>query len=144
MEDSMEQSKYLTALKESIVNMDFDAVTRVAREAMAAGIEPQLAIAEGMVPGMSIVGDKFASGEYFLSELVVAGEVMREGLKVINPYLKGSSSSGSAGKVILATVEGDLHNLGKNIVATLLTVHGFEVIDLGVDVPTQRIVDAVW
>ena len=138
----MSVEKYLTSLKESIVNLDFDAVAKVAQEAMDAGVDPHTAIAKGMVPGMTVVGEKFENGEYFLSELVVAAEVMKEGLKVVNPYLKGSSSDG-LGKVVIATVEGDHHDLGKNIVTSLLRVQGFDVFDLGVDVPTDEIIDAV-
>ncbi|MBA7665339.1 Methionine synthase [subsurface metagenome] len=130
------------ALKESIVNLDFDAVVKVAQEAMEVGVVPRLAITEGMVPGMTIVGEKFEKGEYFLSELVVAAEVMKEGLKVVNPYLEGGDSE-RLGKVVIATVEGDQHDLGKGIVTSLLRVHGFEVVDLGVDVPTERVIDAV-
>ena len=138
----MDSEKYLASLKESIVNLDFNAVVEVAKETMDAGVDPQMAIADGMVPGMTIVGEKYESGEYFLSELVVAGEVMKEGLKVINPYVKGDSAK-KLGKVVIATVEGDHHDLGKNIVTTLLGVHGFEVVDLGKDVPTDKIIDTV-
>jgi 5-methyltetrahydrofolate--homocysteine methyltransferase len=134
--------KYLVSLKESIVNLDFNAVVEVAKEAMDAGVDPHIAITGGMVPGMTIVGEKFGSGEYFLSELVVAGEVMKEGLKIINPYIKGDSAK-RLGKVVIATVEGDNHDLGKNIVTTLLGVHNFEVVDLGKDVSTDKIIDAV-
>ena len=138
----MSEEKYLTALKESIVNLDFDAVTKAAKEAMESGIDPNAAINNGMVSGMAIVGDKFEKGEYFLSELVVAAEVMREGLKVVTPYLKGDSAK-KIGKVVIATVEGDHHDLGKNIVTSLLRVQGFEVIDLGVDVATDKIINAI-
>jgi len=138
----MTREKYLASLKESIVNLDFNAVVEVAKEAMDAGVDPRIAITDGMVPGMAIVGEKYETGEYFLSELVVAGAVMKEGMEVINPYLKGDSSK-KLGKVVIATVEGDNHDLGKNIVTTLLGVQGFEVVDLGKDVPTDKIIDAV-
>jgi len=138
----MAGEKCLASLKESIVNLDFDAVVEVAREAMDAGVDPRIAITDGMVPGMVIVGEKFESGEYFLSELVVAAEVMREGLNIVNPYIEGGNS-GTVGKVVIATVEGDCHDLGKGIVTTLLRAHGFEVVDLGIDVPTDKIIDAV-
>jgi methylmalonyl-CoA mutase cobalamin-binding domain/chain len=90
---------------------------------------------------MTVVGDKYEKGEYFLAELVVAAEVMKEALAVITPYVKGEL--GARGKVVIATVEGDLHDLGKNIVTSLLKANGFDVIDLGVNVPAQKIVDAV-
>jgi len=134
--------KYLTALKDAVVNLDFQGVATAAKAAMDAGVDPNSAINAGMVPGMAIVGDKFEKGEYFLSELVVAAEVVKEGLKVVTPYLKGESAQ-KLGKVVIATVEGDYHELGKNIVTSLLRVQGFEVIDLGVDVPTVRIINAV-
>ena len=138
----MAVEKYLVSLKESIVNLDFDTVVKVAQEAMEAGVDPRRAINEGMVLGMAIVGEKFEKGEYFLSELVVAAEVMKEGLKVVNPHLKGEGSQ-RLGKMVIATIEGDHHDLGKGIVTSLLRVHGFEVVDLGVDVATERIIDAV-
>ena len=138
----MDKEKYLASLKESIINLDFNAIVEVAKEAMNAGVDPHIAITDGLVPGMSIIGEKYESGEYFLGDLVVAGEVMKEGMKVINPYIKGDSVKKLA-KVVIATVEGDNHDLGKNIVTTLLRVHNFEVVDLGKDVPTDKIIDAI-
>lgn len=138
----MDKEKYLASLKESIVSLDFDVVVEVAQESMMLGVDPHTAIMDGIIPGMTIVGEKFESGEYFLSELVVAAEIMKEGLKVIYPYIKGGSTK-RLGKVVIATVEGDNHDLGKNIVITLLGVHGFEVVDLGKDVPTDKIINAV-
>ncbi len=138
----MGEDKYLAALKESIISLDFDGVAKAAGEAMEAGIDPNKVINEGMVLGMAVVGDKFEKGEYFLSELVVAAEVMREGVKVVTPFIKGESAS-KLGKVVVATVEGDHHDLGKNIVTSLLRVQGFEVIDLGVDVATEKIITAI-
>ena len=138
----MADEKHLASLKESVINLDFGAVVEAAKEAMDAGVDPHIAITNGMVPGMTVVGEKFESSEYFLSELVVAGEVMKEGLKVINPYIKGGSPK-KLGKVVIATVEGDAHDLGKNIVTTLLGVHNFEVVDLGKNVPTDKVIDAV-
>ena len=138
----MVRENYLASLKKSIINLDFKAVVEVAKEAMDAGVDPHTAITDGMVPGMTIVGEKYETGEYFLSELVVAGAVMKEGMEIINPYIKGDSSK-RLGKVVIATVEGDNHDLGKNIVTTLLGVQGFEVVDLGRDVPTDKIIAAV-
>ncbi|MEE9399271.1 MAG: corrinoid protein [Dehalococcoidales bacterium] len=138
----MAGDKYLGLLKDNIINLDFVAIVETANKAMAEGLDPHLAITAGMVPGMAVVGKKFESGEYYLSELVVAGEVMKEGLKVIHPYLKGESSQ-RLGTVVMATVEGDRHDLGKNVVTTLLQVQGFEVVDLGVDIPTDKLVAAI-
>jgi len=138
----LSENKYLAALKESIVALDFAGVVKLAKEAIEAGVDPNKAINESMVPGMAIVGEKFEKGDYFLSELVVAAEVMKEGLKVITPYIKGEGAQ-KLGKVVIATVEGDHHDLGKNIVTSLLRMQGFEVIDLGVDVATEKIIGAV-
>ena len=138
----MDSMKYLRSLREGIIALDFAAVTKAAKEAMESGVDPNVAISEGMVPGMVIVGEKFEKGDYFLSELVVATEVMKEGMNVITPYLKGQTLK-KLGTAVMATVEGDLHDLGKNMVAALLRVHGFEVVDLGIDVPPSRIIEAV-
>jgi len=134
--------KYLVSLKESIINLDFDGIHKAAKEAMDAGVEPMRAIMEGMAPAMAVVGNKFETGEYFLSELVVAGEIMKEGMEIINPYIRADSSK-RAECVVIATVEGDNHDIGKNLVATLLKPQGFEVVDLGTDVPANSIVEAV-
>ncbi len=138
----MSDSEHLGALRQAILEMDLGGITGVAQAAMDAGVDPREAITEGMVPGMVEVGRKFEEGEYFLSELVVAGEVMKDGMNVIEPYLTaGSGTAESKAKAIMATVEGDYHDIGKNIVVTLLGVQGFDVIDLGMDVPAARIVE---
>jgi 5-methyltetrahydrofolate--homocysteine methyltransferase len=135
-------TEILNALKNDIVNQNFDLIVHDAKRAMDAGINPLRAITEGMAVGMQIVGEKFESGEYFLSELIVAGAVMKEGMEVINPHLTDERSQ-HLGKVVMAAVEGDHHDIGKHIVMTLLVARGFEVIDLGTDVPTEKIVEAV-
>ena len=138
----MSTTEILNALKNDIVNQNFDLIVHDAKRAMDAGIDPLRAITEGMAVGMQIVGEKFESGEYFLSELIVAGAVMKEGLEVINPHLADERSQ-HLGKVVMAAVEGDHHDIGKHIVMTLLVARGFEVIDLGTDVPTEKIVEVV-
>ena len=137
-----EETKYLAALKEAVLQMDYGLVVKAAQEAMAAKVDPLQAITEGMSPAMALIGEKFQSGEYFLPELIVAADVMKEGLKIIHPYLPKTGSRVGR-KVVIATVEGDNHDIGKNIVITLLTARGFEVIDLGIDVSSKKIVEAV-
>lgn len=140
----MTKDEHLQALREAILNMDLEGIGGVAQAAMDAGVDPKEAITEGMVPGMVEVGQKFEEGEYFLSELVVAGEVMKDGMAVIEPYLTaGGGADEAKAKAIVATVEGDYHDIGKNIVVTLLGVQGFDVIDLGMDVPASKIVEEV-
>ena len=138
----MEEKDHLLALKESILSLDYNRVREAAEEAMKAGVDPLKAITEGMAPGMTIIGEKFQAGEYFLSELVVAGDVMREGMKIIDPHIKDEGSEQKK-KMLIATVEGDNHDIGKSIVATLLAAQGFNVVDLGIDVPAEKIVAAV-
>ena len=139
----MSHVDHLKALKDAITGMDLDGIQGVAQAAMDAGVDPQAAITEGMVPGMVEVGRKFEEGDYYLSELVVAGEVMKDGMKVIEPYLTAGGSGERKAKAIMATVEGDYHDIGKNIVVTLLGVQGFEVTDMGMDVPAAQIVEQV-
>ena len=137
----MDESKHLLVLKESVVNLDFKGVVKAAREAMNEGVDPVRAITDGMAEGMKVVGERFEKGEYFLSELIVAGAVMMEGVEIINPHIKGDVEV--RGKVVLATVKGDNHDIGKTLVANLLRANGFDVIDLGMDVASQSIVEAV-
>jgi len=100
-------------------------------------------IEEGFTAGIKVVGDRFGSGEMFLPELVAAAESMRKALEIIEPKLRESKvSRKSAGKVVLATVKGDLHDIGKSMVKSLLTANGFEVTDLGTDVPAEIIIQS--
>jgi len=124
------------------VNFDIDGIKDAAREAIEAGIPAYEAIMEGMAKGMDIVGRKYEEGEYFLAELIMAGETMKEGMKILEPYLKAGDIP-KLGRVVIGTVEGDLHDIGKNIVVTLLSASGFDVIDLGVDVTADKFVEAV-
>jgi len=138
----MRKQEVLARLRDCVVNLDIDGVKRAAKEAIDAGITPYEAIMEGMAKGMEVVGQKYEAGEYFLAELIMAGETMKEGLSVLEPYMKTGDMK-HIGKVVIGTVEGDLHDIGKNVVITLLTASGFEVIDLGVDVPAEKFVEAV-
>lgn len=138
----MGQEKHIAALRDAVLNMDYAAMEKAATEAMAAGADPLRAILEGMSPAMAVIGEKFQSGEYFLPELIVAGDVMKEGMKIIQPHLKEEKGR-TRKKFLIATVQGDNHDIGKNIVGMLLSLHGFEVVDLGFDVPAAKIVAAV-
>jgi len=138
----MAAEKYVASVRDSIINLSFDVVVRATKAAIEEGVNPYVVIREGMLPGMTTVGEKFEKGEYFLSELVVAAEVMKAGLKVVVPHLRQGSLE-RMGSVILATVEGDYHDIGKSIVMVLLEIQGFKVVDLGVDVSTDKIVNAV-
>lgn len=136
------KDEILNKIKDAIVNLDIDNIQRLCMEALEAGLSAYDIVMKGMSKGMEIVGEKYERNEYFLAELIMAGEVMKEGMKVLEPHLK-SGEVKKIGKVVIGTVRGDLHDIGKNIVATLLTAAGFDVIDLGVDVPPEKFVEAV-
>jgi len=127
---------------EAVVELDIDGITARVVEALQAGVEPRAVLNEGLSAGMRAVGERFETGEYFLTDLVLAGEVMKAGLLPLEPLLAAMETRGN-GTVVLATVKGDVHEIGKNLVGTMLHAAGFEVVDLGVDVPAARIVQAV-
>lgn len=131
----------LELIKNSIINLDFAGAEKAAKDAMKKGISPVNAL-ESISNGLDIAGEKFENMEFFLPELVVAGEIAKETMKIIEPFIE-SEIIESRGKVILATVDGDIHDIGKNVVNVLLTAAGFEVMDLGVNVPTEQIIEAV-
>ena len=93
--------------------------------------------------GMKIVGDRFASEEYFLPELIYSGEILKQIVEILKPNLKEGEKTSQQEKVIIGTVAGDIHDIGKNLVAFMLDVNGFEVIDLGIDVPAQKFVETI-
>lgn len=131
----------LMKLTDAIVRLDAEGVEKACRAALAAGI-PATKVLEGMVRGMDIVGQKYEEREYFLAELMMAGEVMKGGVKILEPYLKGEEGR-FLGKVVIGTVRGDLHDIGKDLAKTLLETAGFMVLDLGVDVAPEAIVESV-
>lgn len=131
-------------LTNSLVDGDPDATFEATKEALAAGIEPMAIIKEGLIPGMNIVGEKFSSGEYFLPDLIIAADGMQKAMTLLEPeLLKRQQAIESTGTVLLGTVKGDIHEIGKSLVGTMLTANGFKVHDLGVDVPTETFVAKV-
>jgi 5-methyltetrahydrofolate--homocysteine methyltransferase len=138
----MSEKEILRRLKDCIVNLDIEGIKQACEDALAEGVPPLRAVSDGMAKGMDIVGQKYETKEYFLAELIMAGEVMKEGMKILEPHLKGVELKG-LGKIVLGTVKGDLHDIGKNIAATLLGAAGFDVIDLGVDISAEKFVEAV-
>ena len=112
------------------------------QEAIDEGDDPVAILNDGMISAMSVVGEKFKNGEIFVPEMLVAARAMKKGVDVLKPHLAGGSA-GVAGKMIIGTVAGDLHDIGKNLVAMMIESAGFEVIDLGVDVPVEKFIEAV-
>jgi 5-methyltetrahydrofolate--homocysteine methyltransferase len=108
--------------------------------ALDAGCDPNAVLNDGMIAAMDEVGNKFKTGEIFVPEMLVAARAMKKGVEVLKPHL-ASGVAGAAGKVIIGTVAGDLHDIGKNLVAMMMESAGFEVIDLGVDVAKEKFVE---
>jgi len=117
-------------------------VAGLVNEALAEGIAAQEILNVGMIQAMDIVGAKFGRGDIFVPEMLVAAKAMKNGVEVLKPKLAAAGSA-SLGKVVIGTVIGDLHDIGKNLVAMMIESAGFEVKDLGVDVPVVKFVEAV-
>ena len=133
------KSEVIENLRKAVLDLDVDRVRAVAQEAVQLGMDPIEAIDEGLAKGVRTIGDKFAAGEAFLTELVMAGEAMKAGVEVLRPViLQRKLHRKSTGIVVIGTVRGDIHDIGKNIVAVMLEAAGFEVNDLGVDVPPDK------
>ncbi len=128
-------------MAQSIIDGDADLAVALAKESLAANQDPLEAISKGFVVGVNSVGDAFGRGEAFLPELVMAGEAMKAAVGTLDPELKRRGSQRQIlGKVVIATVEGDIHEIGKSLVATMLGASGFEVYDLGVDTPGDKLI----
>ena len=135
----------LSQITASLVAVDPDATVELTRQALAAGLGPLTIIEQGLMPGMNTVGERFESGEYFLPQLIIAARAMQSAMALLEPRLLGRGEAvRSAGTVVIGTVRGDIHEIGKSLVATMLAANGFRVHDLGVDVPTEAFVAKVW
>jgi len=136
------KSDVIENLRKAVLDLDADRARANAQEAIRLGIDPIEAIDDGLAKGVRTIGDKFAAGEAFLTELVMAGEAMKAGVEILRPIiLKHKLQRKSTGIVVIGTVRGDIHDIGKNIVAVMLEAASFEVNDLGVDVPPEKFVD---
>lgn len=134
----------LTQITTSLVEGSLDEVVDLTRQALEVGLEPLSIINEGLMPGMIIVGDKFQAGEYFLPHLTIAAHGMQQAMELLEPELQARQQTVvSAGTVVLGSVAGDIHEIGKSLVGTMMSASGFQVFDLGVDVPTETFVAKV-
>jgi len=137
----MKSEEVLKRLEDSMVSLDYDQVVEGSKEILETGIDPTDA-ARALTSGIRKVGEKYEKGEYFLSELLMAGEIINAGMEILSPALKGAGERRLA-KVVICTVKGDLHDIGKNLAKMLLASEGFDVFDLGVDVDAMKIVEKV-
>lgn len=129
-------------LPQLMSDLEEERALSLVRERLQAGDDPLSLVADCRA-GMSIVGERYEKGEYFLSDLVMSAEVFRNAMALIEPHLKGDLAASSVGTVVIGTAQGDIHDIGKNIVGSMLRCSGFQVCDLGVDVPPQAFVEKV-
>jgi 5-methyltetrahydrofolate--homocysteine methyltransferase len=122
-----------------IVELEEENALEAVKQALSDGVDPLLLVEE-MRSGMSLVGERFESREYFLPELVLSGELFKQAIAIVEPHLKRAATD-SRGTVILGTVKGDVHDIGKDLVGTMLRCAGYDVLDLGVDVPSTAFVE---
>jgi 5-methyltetrahydrofolate--homocysteine methyltransferase len=132
----------LSLLAQALDQGDREKTVELTEAALGGGANPQDIISQGLQVGMAAVGEKFSSGEYFLPDMLMAARAMKAALEVLAPALEKSGIP-TIGKVVIGTVEGDMHDIGKNVVATFLSGNGFEVFDLGNNVPIQQFIDGV-
>lgn len=130
-----------TELSEALVNFKFDVVLGTVDERLAAGDDPILLLQE-LQGGMKLVGERFSTGNFFLSELMMSADLFTQAMAIITPKLEGLAQD-IIGKMVIGTPKGDIHNIGKDIFITVARGAGFEVHDLGVDVPVEKFLDAV-
>jgi 5-methyltetrahydrofolate--homocysteine methyltransferase len=132
----------LQKIYDSVLNGEMDETAGYVQAALDAQLEPGIILNEGMISAMQEVGRLFEEGEYFVPEMLIAARAMQDGLALLKPHLVQADVQ-SAGKVVLGTVKGDLHDIGKNLVAMMLEGAAFEIVDLGVDVSPEKFVEAV-
>jgi corrinoid protein of di/trimethylamine methyltransferase len=131
----------LKRMAQTIIDGDSDAALALARESIVSNMDPLESISKGFVVGVNTVGEAFGRGEAFLPELVMAGEAMKVAVATLDPELqKRGAERQMLGKIVIGTVEGDIHEIGKSLVATMLSASGFEVYDLGVDTPADKLI----
>jgi corrinoid protein of di/trimethylamine methyltransferase len=134
----------LAQINENLLKGETEIVVTLTKQALGADIEPLMIINQGLVPGMEIAGEKFTRGEFFLPHLLIAAKGMQEAMALLEPELSlRQETPETLGTVVIGTVHGDIHEIGKSLVGTLLSVNGFQVHDLGVDVPMERFVEKV-
>jgi trimethylamine corrinoid protein len=138
----MQENEIFENLKNAVIEGDDDSAEASARQALEANVDPLIAVEMGLAKGMEVVGEQFERDEIYLPELMMAGEAFKAAMLVLDPEIKKQKVPlASQGTVLLATVKGDLHSIGKNILATVLETNGFDVVDLGIDKGALEIIE---
>ena len=130
-------------LAQAVIDGEPEDAEEFAKQALDQGLDPLDCINKGLTPGIDRVGELFATGEYFLPDLIIGGDAMKAALSILEPALSGGQERKVLGQVVLGTVEGDLHEIGKTLVGTMLTANGFLVTDIGVDKTAAEFVTAI-
>jgi corrinoid protein of di/trimethylamine methyltransferase len=129
------------SMSQSVIDGDDDEAAALAQQALDQGVDPLQSINQGFTPGMDVVGELYSTGEYFLPDLILGGEAMKAALAVLEPALKAAGQSREVlGTIVLGTVKGDIHEIGKSLVGSMLSANGFEVFDIGIDVEASEFV----
>lgn len=136
----MKKQEILDSLASAVIDMDDEGAKTAAQDALDNKVEAYEAITQGLVKGMQVVGDKYEQQEYFIPEVLLCSDAMVAGLEILQPHLP-KEKSGDAEKVVIGVVQGDTHDIGKNLVKIMLEAAGFEIYDLGRNVPLQQFVD---
>ena len=131
--------KVLKKIFEAVLEGDFDGVKTNVQAALDAKLDPTVVLNEGMIAAMREVGCRFEAGDYYVPEMLIAARAMQSGMAILKPHLQQADRK-SSGKVLIGTVKGDLHDIGKNLVSLMLEGAGYEIVDLGVDVPAEEFV----
>jgi 5-methyltetrahydrofolate--homocysteine methyltransferase len=133
---------HVETIKSAVINGKHAEIKSLVQSAIDAGLDPNTIINDALIPAMDVVGKDFGSGKIFVPEMLVSAVTMKAGLDIVKPLLAGGQSQ-SRGTVIMATVKGDLHDIGKNLVTMMLEGAGFKVIDLGVDLSVEKLIEQV-
>ena len=132
-----------TKLAQAVIDGEPEDAEALAKEALEQGLDPLECINKGLMVGIHKVGELFSCGDFYLPELIIGADVMKRALDVLEPALLGDQKREVVGKVVIGTVKGDLHEIGKTLVATMLTANGFQVIDIGVDKSAEEFIAAI-
>jgi corrinoid protein of di/trimethylamine methyltransferase len=130
-------------LAQALIDGEPDDAEDLAKQALEQGVDPLACINQGLMPGIQKVGELFSKGDYFLPELIIGADAMKMALDILEPALVGGQKREVVGRVVLGTVEGDLHEIGKTLVGTMLTANGFQVFDIGVDQKPEAFITAI-
>jgi len=130
-------------LAQAVIDGEDEDAVELAKQALDQELDPLACITNGLTKGIQQVGELFASGEYYLPELIIGADAMKAALEILEPALTGDQQREIVGRVVIGTVEGDLHEIGKTLVGTMLTANGFKVIDIGVDKSNEEFVAAI-